>query len=79
MFDVNVFGLLSLSRTVLPHFLAKKNGHIVVTSSVCGKVGAPFSATYNATKHALHVIQHYIFDAAIVKVFSSTVLFIGLL
>jgi len=54
MFDVNVFGLLSLSRTVLPHFLAKKNGHIVVTSSVCGKVGAPFSATYNATKHALH-------------------------
>jgi len=54
MFDVNVFGLLSISRTVLPHFLTRKSGHIVVTSSVCGKVGAPFSATYNATKHALH-------------------------
>ena len=39
IFDGNVFGLLNLSRTVMPHFLQKKNGQIVVTSSVCGKVG----------------------------------------
>ena len=57
LFETNVFGLLNLSRTVMPHFVAKKKGHIVVTSSVCGKVGAPFSASYNATKHALHVSQ----------------------
>lgn len=55
LFDSNVFGLLNLSRIVIPHFLAKKKGQIAVTSSVCGKVGAPCSASYNATKHALHV------------------------
>lgn len=55
LFESNVFGLLNLSRVVLPHFLAKKTGQIAVMSSVCGKVGAPCSATYNATKHALHV------------------------
>ncbi|KAI9561252.1 hypothetical protein GHT06_012208 [Daphnia sinensis] len=54
LFEGNVFGLLNLSRTVIPHFLAKKKGQIAVTSSVCGKVGAPCSASYNATKHALH-------------------------
>ncbi len=58
LFDGNVFGLLNLSRIVMPHFLSKKKGQIAVTSSVCGKVGAPCSASYNATKHALHVRPH---------------------
>jgi dehydrogenase/reductase SDR family member 7 len=61
LFEGNVFGLLNLSRVVLPHFLAKKQGHLVVTSSICGKVGAPFSASYNATKHALHVKKYFYF------------------
>lgn len=55
LFDANVFGLLSLTRTVIPHFIAKNAGQVAVTSSVCGKAGAPCSASYNATKHALHV------------------------
>lgn len=29
-------------------------GQIVVTSSIAGKVGAPFSSSYTASKHALH-------------------------
>ena len=60
LFDSNVFGLLNLSRIVLPHFLAKKKGQVAVTSSVCGKVGAPCSASYNATKHALHVSYSFL-------------------
>ena len=55
LFDGNVFGLLNLSHVVMRYFLAKKNGPIAVTSSECGKVGAPCSASYNSTKHALHV------------------------
>lgn len=55
LFDINVFGLINLTRVVIPYFLAKAQGHIVVTSSIAGKIGAPFSASYNATKHALHV------------------------
>ena len=39
LFKTNVFGLLNLSRIVLPHFLAKSRGHIVITSSCAGKFG----------------------------------------
>jgi dehydrogenase/reductase SDR family protein 7 len=39
LFEGNVFGLLNLSRTVIPHFLEQKRGQIAITSSVCGKVG----------------------------------------
>jgi NADP-dependent 3-hydroxy acid dehydrogenase YdfG len=40
---------------VLKHFNERQSGQFVVTSSVAAKFGAPFSATYTATKHALHV------------------------
>ncbi|XP_067141928.1 dehydrogenase/reductase SDR family member 7 [Centruroides vittatus] len=54
MFDINVFGTVNLTRKVLPHFIAKGGGHLVVTSSVTGKLGVPWSASYTASKHALH-------------------------
>jgi dehydrogenase/reductase SDR family protein 7 len=55
MFEVNVFGTINLTRLVVKHWLDTKfPGHVVVTSSTAGKLGPPFSSTYNATKHALH-------------------------
>lgn len=55
MFEVNVFGLIALTRSVVKVWYEKKfAGQIAVTSSIAGKVGAPYSATYTATKHALH-------------------------
>ena len=36
----------------LPHLLAQKRGHIVVVSSIIGKKGFAYSATYCATKFA---------------------------
>ena len=36
----------------LPHFLSRREGHIVLVSSVIGKQAIPFSATYCATKFA---------------------------
>ncbi|KAG8187398.1 hypothetical protein JTE90_016942 [Oedothorax gibbosus] len=54
LFDLNVFSTLSLTRKVLPHFIGNKKGHFVVTSSCTGKMGAPFSASYTGSKHALH-------------------------
>lgn len=36
----------------LPHFLQQKKGRIVLVSSIIGKKGFPFSATYCATKFA---------------------------
>lgn len=54
MLDVNLLGPVSLTRTVVKYFKEKgQYGHVVVTSSVAGKIGAPFSATYTGSKHAL--------------------------
>lgn len=36
----------------LPHFRARRGGHIVLVSSIIGKKGMPFSAPYSATKFA---------------------------
>ncbi len=37
-FDVNVFGLLNVTRAVLPHMRAEKFGHIINLSSVFGLI-----------------------------------------
>lgn len=55
MFKVNVFGPIHLTRLVVQHWLSiQYKGQIAVTSSVAGIFPAPFSATYSATKYALH-------------------------
>ena len=54
MFQLNVFGVMSVTKAVLPHMLAAGSGMIVTTSSVAGKTGSPISSTYSATKHALN-------------------------
>lgn len=56
LFDVNVFGLVNLARIVVKRwFDLKQPGQLLVTSSAAGKIGAPYSASYTASKHALHV------------------------
>ncbi|KAH6926917.1 hypothetical protein HPB50_023533 [Hyalomma asiaticum] len=54
MFDLNVFSHVHLTQTVIPHWLERRSGHVVVISSVASKIALPDSATYNATKAALH-------------------------
>jgi dehydrogenase/reductase SDR family protein 7 len=55
MFDLNVFGVVALSRIVVCYFQKKKEGHIVVTSSLAGVKATPFSGSYTGAKHAIHV------------------------
>ncbi|XP_055947078.1 dehydrogenase/reductase SDR family member 7-like [Argiope bruennichi] len=55
LFNINVFGTINLTRKVLKHFLERKKGHIVINSSITGKLGMPYSCTYSGSKHALHV------------------------
>src|SRR5690349_7917876 len=52
-FEVNLFGLASLTQKVLPHMRAGRSGTIVNVSSFVGKIYTPMGAWYNATKHAL--------------------------
>uniref|UniRef100_T1J5Y3 Ketoreductase domain-containing protein n=1 Tax=Strigamia maritima TaxID=126957 RepID=T1J5Y3_STRMM len=54
LFELNVFGIINLTRCLLPSFLSKKKGHIVTMSSLAGKMGVPGSASYTGSKHALH-------------------------
>jgi NAD(P)-dependent dehydrogenase (short-subunit alcohol dehydrogenase family) len=53
VFDVNVFGLMRMTRAVLPHMRAQGSGRIVNVSSVGGFAPNPFMAIYVATKHAV--------------------------
>jgi len=54
IFEVNYFGTIALTKAVLPHFISKKSGQIVVISSIMGKLGTPLRSAYAASKHALH-------------------------
>lgn len=51
--EVNYFGSVGLTREVIPHMISKKSGHIVVTSSVAGKIGTKYRTAYAASKHAV--------------------------
>lgn len=51
--DVDFTGHAALTRAVLPYMLAQGSGHIVVTSSLAGKMSFPTRAVYCAAKHAL--------------------------
>ncbi|HEY0652098.1 MAG TPA: SDR family NAD(P)-dependent oxidoreductase [Chryseosolibacter sp.] len=53
-FNANVFGVLNVVRNVMPHFRAKKSGHVINISSIAGFLGAfPGWGIYNATKFAV--------------------------
>ena len=51
--EVNFFSVVSHTRIVLPHFLERNEGQLVVISSVMGWISTPRRATYAASKHAL--------------------------
>ena len=53
MFETNVFGLIALTKAVLPGMRARKKGHIVNFSSIGGLVSFPTTGYYHATKYAV--------------------------
>jgi short-subunit dehydrogenase len=52
--EIDYFGTIALTKYLLPHFLKRKSGHYVITSSVMGMIGTPYRSGYAAAKHALH-------------------------
>ena len=52
-FDTNVFGVMNVTRAILPHFRAKKNGTIINTTSMGGLITFPLYSVYHSTKWAL--------------------------
>ena len=52
-FDANVFGVMDVTRALLPHFRRNKGGLIINISSRAGLVGLPMISLYCAAKYAL--------------------------
>ena len=52
-FEVNVYGVARLTKKVLPYMRQQKDGLIINTSSMGGKIYTPLGAWYHASKHAI--------------------------
>lgn len=69
IFKTNYFGTVALTKALLPYFVARKNGHVVVVTSVVAKIGTPLRSSYAASKHALHGF----FDSLRSEVFNDNI------
>jgi len=57
MIDINVKGLLYVSRAILPGMVANRSGHIINIGSTAGKEVYPNGNVYCASKHAVDAIN----------------------
>ena len=53
IFDTNFFGIVRMTRAVVPHMRRQASGRIINIGSVLGFLPAPYMALYAATKHAV--------------------------
>ncbi len=57
MIDINVKGLLYVSKAIIPKMIAQKSGHIINIGSIAGKEVYPNGNVYCASKHAVDAIN----------------------
>ena len=67
--EINYFGQIALTKSVLPFMLKQKSGNIVVISSISGKFGFYLRSAYSASKHALHGF----FDSLRMEIYTDNV------
>ncbi|MGX6961176.1 SDR family NAD(P)-dependent oxidoreductase [Vagococcus xieshaowenii] len=53
MFQVNVLGLMHLTKKIANHMVTQEQGHIINIGSQGGKIASPKSSVYSATKFAV--------------------------
>lgn len=53
IFDTNFFGIVRMTRAVVPHMRQQGGGRIINIGSVLGFLPMPYGALYAATKHAI--------------------------
>jgi len=53
IFETNFFGIVRMTRAVVPHMRRRRAGRIVNIGSVLGFLPMPYAALYAATKHAV--------------------------
>jgi 3-hydroxy acid dehydrogenase/malonic semialdehyde reductase len=57
MIDINVKGLLYVSKAVIPGMIERKSGHIINIGSIAGKEVYPNGNVYCASKHAVDALN----------------------
>lgn len=57
MLDINVKGLLYVSKAIIPRMVERKEGHIINIGSTAGKEVYPKGNVYCASKHAVDAIN----------------------
>ncbi|HET8884843.1 MAG TPA: SDR family NAD(P)-dependent oxidoreductase [Salinimicrobium sp.] len=57
MIDMNVKGLLYVSKAIIPQMVERKEGHIINIGSIAGKEVYPNGNVYSASKHAVDAIN----------------------
>lgn len=53
IFDTNFFGIVRMTRAVVPHMRSQASGRIINIGSALGFLPMPYMALYSATKHAV--------------------------
>ena len=61
MYETNVFGLIRVTKALLPQFRERRSGHIVNLSSIGGLVGLPGWGLYNSSKFAVEGLSEALF------------------
>jgi NAD(P)-dependent dehydrogenase (short-subunit alcohol dehydrogenase family) len=73
-FETNLFGVMRVTRRVLPEMRKRRRGRIINMSSISGKVAIPTMGPYAASKHALEAVSDalrlelYPFDIQVVLI-----------
>ena len=53
MYETNVFGVMNVTRAVLPLMRKQGYGHVINVTSMAGLMGAPLISIYASSKHAV--------------------------
>jgi NAD(P)-dependent dehydrogenase (short-subunit alcohol dehydrogenase family) len=56
-YEVNVFGLMAMTRAFVPAMRARGRGRVVNVSSLGGRLTLPFMGSYNSTKYAVESLS----------------------
>ncbi|MFH2101920.1 MAG: SDR family NAD(P)-dependent oxidoreductase [Chloroflexota bacterium] len=51
--DVNLHGVIQVTRAVLPHMYDRRSGHVINMASVAGLIAAPLYSIYSASKYGV--------------------------
>ena len=58
MIDINVKGLLYVSKAIIPGMIERNSGHVIHIGSTAGKEVYPKGNVYCASKHAVDALNH---------------------